>query len=161
MAALYVRVNCRLCLQHFNESNAYEYSPMNKSMCKFLADQNVIQSLEQQFDYLFKCAGVKLMSCWDLKEHHIIIIIIKNQKGKISIDFPQHFICLWQLTKFHWWFLNSGGSSVSKALEQWSQRGGASWRFEPAWRHLSKFFRNDFYFSFVRPNRLQWYSDVG
>ena len=74
---------------------------MNKSINKFLADQNVIQSLEQQFDYLFKCAGVKLMSCWDLKEHHIIIIIIKNQKGKISIEFPQHFICLRQLTKFH------------------------------------------------------------
>ena len=51
---------------------------MNKSINKFLADQNVIQSLEQQFDYLFKCAGVTLMSCWDLKEHHIIIIINKN-----------------------------------------------------------------------------------
>ena len=53
-----------------------------------------MQSLEQQFDYLFKCAGVKLISCRDLKEHHIIIIIIKNQKGKISIEFPQYFICL-------------------------------------------------------------------
>ena len=74
---------------------------MNKSINKCLADQNVIQSLEQQFDYLFKCAGVMLMSCWDLKEHHIIIIIIKNQKGEISIEFPQHFICLRQLTKFH------------------------------------------------------------
>ena len=74
---------------------------MNKSTNKFLADQNVIQSLEQQFDYLFKCAGVKLM-CWDLKEHHIIIIINKNQKGKISIAFPQYFICLRQLKKFHW-----------------------------------------------------------
>ena len=74
---------------------------MNKSITKFLADQNVIQSLEQQFDYLFKCAGVKLMSCSDLKEHHIIIIIIKNQKGKISVEFLQHFICLRQLTKFH------------------------------------------------------------
>ena len=94
-------VNCRLCLQYFNEYKAYEYSPMNKSINKFLADQNVIQSLEQQFDYLFKRAGVKLMSCWDLKEHHIIIIIIKNQKGKISIEFPQYFICLRQLTKFH------------------------------------------------------------
>ena len=28
------------------------------------------------------------MSCWDLKEHHIIIIINKNQKAKISIEFP-------------------------------------------------------------------------
>ena len=76
---------------------------MNKSINKFLADQNVIQSLEQQFDYLFtcKCAGVKLMSCWDLKEHQIIIIINKNQKGKISIEFPQYFFCLRQLTKFH------------------------------------------------------------
>ena len=74
---------------------------MNKSINKFLADQNVIQSLEQQFDYLFKCAGVKLMSYWDLKEHHIIIIINKNQKGKISLEFPQYFICLRQLTKFH------------------------------------------------------------
>ena len=53
-----------------------------------------MQSLEQQFDYLFECAGVKLISCWDLKEHHIIIIIIKNQKGNISIEFPQYFICL-------------------------------------------------------------------
>ena len=34
---------------------------MNKSINTFLADQNVIQSLEQQFDYLFKCAGVTLM----------------------------------------------------------------------------------------------------
>ena len=57
---------------------------MNKSLNKFLADENVIiQSLEQQFNYLFKCAGVKLMSCWDLKEHHIIIIINENLKGKI------------------------------------------------------------------------------
>ena len=64
---------------------------MNKSIHKVLADENVIQSLEQQFDYLFKCAGVKLMSCWDLKEHHIIIIINKNQKRKISIEFPQYF----------------------------------------------------------------------
>ena len=60
-----------------------------------------IQSLKQQFDYLFKCAVLKLMSCWDLKEHQIIIIINKNQKGKISIEFPQYFICLRQLTKFH------------------------------------------------------------
>ena len=74
---------------------------MNKSINKFLADQNVIQSLEQQFDYLFKCAGVKLMSCWDLKVRHIIIIIIKNQKGKISIEFPQYFIYFRQLTKCH------------------------------------------------------------
>ena len=91
---------------------------MNKSINTFLEDQNVIQSLEQQFDYLFKCAGVTLMSCWDLKAHHIIIIINKNQKGKISIEFPQYFICLRQLTKFHCQFLDSGGSSVSKALEQ-------------------------------------------
>ena len=109
-------VNCRLCLQH--EYHAYEYcSLMNKSTNMFLADQNVIQSLEQQFDYLFKCAGVTLMSCWDLKEHHIIIIINKNQKRKISTEFPQYFICLRQLTKFHCQFLNSGDSSVSKALE--------------------------------------------
>ena len=74
---------------------------MNKSINKFLADQNVIQSLEQQFDYLFKCAGVKLMSCWDLKEYHIIIISKNNQKGKISSEFPQYFFCLRQLTKFH------------------------------------------------------------
>ena len=52
----------------------------------FLTDQNVIQSLEQQFDYLFKCAGVALMLCWDLKEHHIIIIINKNQKGKFQLN---------------------------------------------------------------------------
>ena len=93
-------VNCRLCLQHFNEYHASEYSLMSKSINKFLADQNVIQSLEQQFDYLFKCAGVKLMSCWDLKEHHIITII-NNQKRKVSIEFPQYFICLRQSTKFH------------------------------------------------------------
>ena len=72
---------------------------MNKSINKVLADlwtltQNVTQSLEQQFAYLFKCAGVKVISCWDLKEHRIIIITIKNQKGKISIEFPQYFICL-------------------------------------------------------------------
>ena len=91
---------------------------MNKSINMFLADQNVIQSLEQEFDYLFKCAGVTLMSCWDLKEHHIIVIINKNQKGKISTEFTQYLICLRQLTKFHRWFLNSGSSSVSKALEE-------------------------------------------
>ena len=34
------------------------------------------QSLEQQFDYLFKCAGVKLISCWDLTEQHIIILLM-------------------------------------------------------------------------------------
>ena len=64
---------------------------MNKSINKFLADQNVIQSLEQQFDYLFKCAGVKLMSCCDLKGHHIIIIINKNQKGKVYTTSVQTF----------------------------------------------------------------------
>ena len=32
-------VNCRLCLQHFNEYHAFEYSLMNKSINKFLADQ--------------------------------------------------------------------------------------------------------------------------
>ena len=47
-----------------------------------------MQSLEEQFDHLFKCAGVKLILCRDLKEHHIIIIIIQSQKGKISIEFP-------------------------------------------------------------------------
>ena len=57
---------------------------MNKSINTFPADQNVMQSLEQQFDYLFKCAGVTLMSCWDLKEHHIIIIINKIRKGKFQ-----------------------------------------------------------------------------
>ena len=31
-------VNCRLCLQHFNEYHAYEYSLMNKSINKVLAD---------------------------------------------------------------------------------------------------------------------------
>ena len=107
-------VNCRLCLRHFNEYHTYEYYLMNKSN-KFLEDQNVIQSLEQQFDYLFKCAGVKLMSFRDLKEHHIIIIINKNQKGKISIEFPQYFICLLQMTKFHWGF-----STV--AVAQWVRR---------------------------------------
>ena len=73
---------------------------MNKSINKFLADQNVIQPLQQQFGYFFKCAGVKLMSCWDLKEHHIIFIINKNQKGKNFIRI-QCFICLRQLTEFH------------------------------------------------------------
>ena len=81
---------------------------MNNSINMLLVDQNVIQSLKQQFDYLI---------FWDFKEHHIIIIN-KNQKGKISTEFPQYFICLRQLTKFHCYFLNSGGSSVSKALEQ-------------------------------------------
>ena len=56
---------------------------MNKSINTFLADQNVIQSLKKQFDYLFKCDGVTLMSCWDLKEHHIIIII-KIRKGRFQ-----------------------------------------------------------------------------
>ena len=39
--------------------------------------------------YLFNCAGLKLISCWDLKEHHIVIIIIKNHKEKILIEFPE------------------------------------------------------------------------
>ena len=49
-----------------------------------------MQSLEsfQQFYYLFKCAGLKLIVCWDLKEHHIMIVIIKNHEGKISVEFP-------------------------------------------------------------------------
>ena len=29
------------------------------------------------------------MAIWDLKEHHYIIIIIKNHNGKISIEFPE------------------------------------------------------------------------
>ena len=32
---------------------------------------------------------LKLIGCWDLKEHPIKIIIIKNHKGKISIEFPE------------------------------------------------------------------------
>ena len=32
---------------------------------------------------------LKLIACWDLKEHPIIIIIIKNHKGKISIEFSE------------------------------------------------------------------------
>ena len=39
--------------------------------------------------FQFKCAELKLIACWDLKEHHIIIIIIKNHKEKISIEFPE------------------------------------------------------------------------
>ena len=31
-------VNCNLCLQHFSEYHAYEYSLMNKSINKVLAD---------------------------------------------------------------------------------------------------------------------------
>ena len=88
-------VNCRFSLQHFNEYHAYEYSQIDKSTNKVLADlqnliQNVTQSFEygQQFDYLFKWTGLKLIVCWDFKEHHIIIIIIKNHNGKISIEFP-------------------------------------------------------------------------
>ena len=91
---------------------------MNKPINTLIADHNVIQSLEKQFDYLFKCDRVTLMSCWDLKEHHIIIIINKNEKGKISTEFQQYFICLRKLTTFHCQFLNSGGSSVRKVLEQ-------------------------------------------
>ena len=68
--------------------------------------------------YLNVLESVELISCWDLEEHDIILIIIKSQKGKISIEFPQYFICLRQLTKFHRQFVNSGGSSVGKALEQ-------------------------------------------
>ena len=41
----------------------------------------------QQFDYLFKYAGLKLIKCWDLKEYYFIII--KNHKEKISIEFPE------------------------------------------------------------------------
>ena len=41
----------------------------------------------QQFGYLFKCGGLKLIACWDLKDYHIIII--KINKGKISIEFPE------------------------------------------------------------------------
>ena len=77
----------------------------------------VRQSLEQQFDYLFKCAGVKLISCWDLKEHHIIII--KNQKGKFSIEFPQCFICLGQ---------NFTGSFSTVAVAQWVRRWSSDHR---------------------------------
>ena len=52
-----------------------------------------MQSLEsgQHFDFLFKFARLKLIVCSDLKEHHIIIIIIKNHKGNISIEFPEFF----------------------------------------------------------------------
>ena len=45
---------------------------MNKSINTFLADHNVIQSLEQQFDYLFKCAGVTLIAVVTLRFFHSI-----------------------------------------------------------------------------------------
>ena len=32
---------------------------------------------------------LKLIPSWDLKEHPIIIIVIKNHEGKISIEFPE------------------------------------------------------------------------
>ena len=32
---------------------------------------------------------LKLIACWDLKEHPIKIIIIKDHKAKISIEFPE------------------------------------------------------------------------
>ena len=51
--------------------------------------------------------------------------IIKHQKKKISIEFPQYFICLRYLTKFRRGFLDSSGSSMGKAL-QLSSQGGAS-----------------------------------
>ena len=121
-----------------------------------------LQSLEQQFDYLFKCVRLKLISCWDLKKHHIIKIIIKNQKGKMSIEFPEssnseksYFICLQSLLKLHRQFLISGGSSVGK---RWSS-GHTGWckrtvraQVETLFKY---FFSNDFYFSFIRPNGLQ------
>ena len=72
-----------------------EYPQKSKSMNKvfwrlLIKTRNVIQSLKsgQQLDYLFKSAGLNLIVCWDLKEHHIIIIITKNHKGKISLEFP-------------------------------------------------------------------------
>ena len=82
------------------------------------------------YSNILKCTGVKLVSCWDLKEHHVIIIIIKSQKGKISIEFPQSSnsenptlsVCD-NLTKFYRQFLISGGSSLGKVLEQWSHGG--------------------------------------
>ena len=82
---------------------------MNKSINTFLADQNVIQSLEQKFDYLFKCAGVTLMLCWDLKGHHIIIIINKtplcntpNESNYLNGDFFIPIKFRWVVTKFRW-----------------------------------------------------------
>ena len=59
------------------------------------------ENVEFKFSRLrrhLKCAGLKqdiiiswlkLIVRWDLKEHHIIIIIIKNHKGKFSVEFPE------------------------------------------------------------------------
>ena len=52
------------------------------------------------------------MSCWDLKEHHIIIIIIKNQKGKIFNRIPTVLYLfaiinkISQIVSQQWWQLS-------------------------------------------------------
>ena len=66
-----------------------KYSQMSKSITRFLPVFRIKLESAQQFDYLFKCAGLNLITCWDLKEHRIIIIIIKNHKGKILLEFPE------------------------------------------------------------------------
>ena len=35
-----------------------------------------------------KCAGLNLIVCWNLKEHHIMIIIIKSHQGKTFNRIP-------------------------------------------------------------------------
>ena len=38
---------------------------------------------------IYLMSGLKLISCWDLNEHRIIIITIKNHQGKISVEFQE------------------------------------------------------------------------
>ena len=63
-----------------------------------------------------------LISCWDLKEHDIIIIIIKNQKGKFSIEFPQYFLYLFAIINR----MSQSSSTVAEA--QWVRRWSSEHR---------------------------------
>ena len=52
------------------------------------------------FNHLFNCIELELNACWQLKVVKIITIIIKNDIGQISIEFPEssnleksYFIC--------------------------------------------------------------------
>ena len=57
-------------------------------MVKFTHFRVRLQGYSCSVDYLLKCAGLKLITIWDLKGNHMIIII-KNHKGKSSVEFPE------------------------------------------------------------------------
>ena len=86
---------------------------------------------------------LKLIACWDLKEHPIKIIIIKNHRVKISIEFPESANLeksyFYQKTLLFGWVKICQKTSVNHKIHASSQNW--SFSFPPRWLLLVfKFF---------------------